>query len=469
MKKNKIFTFENIVFLIYFFVIALLAFNHEFSRDEFQVWTMVKELNTFEIIKQMQYEGHPCLWHLIINLFAELGFSYNIMEVISCTFALLGVWIFLHKSPFNKIAKLLTCFNITFLMFASVFARSYSLLLFLIMCLASIYERRKERPILYSIILALLVNTHVLICGLIGMLILKDLYEIFIMKEVYNKKNRIIGIAIVFVSILLLILQLYKCFQFRNHVMVNSFLISNLLFQIFDTLVKYFIFQTNYYIFALVSVLLLGILLYLLKKEKSYIFLIFSGSLLFKILVHIYIYDLYYQQSSLIILDLIFCLWCFSINKSNKILNILFIIIISLTLPRSFYVSYLELTKDYSDAYDTAVYIKNNINEENKILCLEDNYCTPVIGYLDDYNYTFISLYTKKEFSFIEWNVNFENYEYTEKELLDLIKEENIDYVISNDGEIDVFKYNDNYEVEYKTDTSNVIFDEVYTIYGVQD
>ena len=60
MKKiRKLIKFENIVFLLYFILTLILVLNHEFARDEAQVWLIVKNLDVVGIIKQMQYEGHP--------------------------------------------------------------------------------------------------------------------------------------------------------------------------------------------------------------------------------------------------------------------------------------------------------------------------------------------------------------------------------------------------------------------------
>ena len=112
---------NNFIFLLYCVFVILLLINHEYGRDEFQVWLMVKKLSFFEIILQMKYEGHPCLWHLIIKIFAELNFSYCIMGVISTSFALLGVWILLYKSSFEIYTKCLICFSFSILFCCSVF------------------------------------------------------------------------------------------------------------------------------------------------------------------------------------------------------------------------------------------------------------------------------------------------------------------------------------------------------------
>ena len=463
MKKKKFLNIYNFIFLLYCVFVILLLINHEYGRDEFQVWLMVKKLSFFEIILQMKYEGHPCLWHLIIKIFAELNFSYCIMGVISTSFALLGVWILLYKSSFEIYTKCLICFSFSILFCCSVFARSYSLIFLLVMCLAWIYKQRKDKPIIYNIILFLLVNTHVLVCGLVGMLLLKDLYEILIKREEYNRKKRIIGIIIAFLGILLLFLQLYKCFEVRNHKIDLSYSFSDICLLIIYYLMKYIYYQCRFHILQVVSFVLLLGLIYFFAKEKKYMFFVFIGSLGFKLLVHIYVYELYYQQSCLLIIDLIFCLWCADI-KNNKILNVLFSSFIFLTIPYSLYFVYLEMNSNYSDSYNVARYIKNNINPNSRILCLKDNYCTSIIGYLDD-NYKFISLYSKSEFSYIVWNNDYDDYYFNEKEINELINNKEIDYIIDIGYDKDVFDYR--YAIEYKSDFSNIISDEGYTIYRI--
>ena len=106
-----------------------------------------------------------------------------------------------------KITKVLLCFNISFVMYYSVVARSYSLVMFLIIWLATIYRKRRERPYLYGLIMALLVNTHVLTCGLVGSLLLIDFIDIVIKKNRDNVRRRLYGIGITLVGILLLFLR----------------------------------------------------------------------------------------------------------------------------------------------------------------------------------------------------------------------------------------------------------------------
>ena len=77
--KKKL-TFKNIILLIYIIFTLIITLHHEPWRDEAQSWLIAKNLNILEIINQMKYEGHPCLWHLILLPFAKLNFPYKIIS-----------------------------------------------------------------------------------------------------------------------------------------------------------------------------------------------------------------------------------------------------------------------------------------------------------------------------------------------------------------------------------------------------
>lgn len=468
MKKiRKLIKFENIVFLLYFILTLILVLNHEFARDEAQVWLIVKNLDVVGIIKQMQYEGHPCLWHLIVNIFAQLGFSYNIIGIISWGFALLSVWLLLYKSSFNKITKILLCFNISFVMYYSVVARSYSLVMFLIIWLATIYRKRREHPYLYGIIMALLVNTHVLTCGLVGSLLLIDFIDIVIKKNRDNVRKRLYGIGITLVGIVLLFLQLYKCFTVRNQsVSVNISI--DLLFEVFNQIYRYFNFQCIYNFTTCIAIVVFIIFLVFYKKNKHNSFWILLLSLGFNILVHMFIYQLYPQHSGLLILISLFCIWILNEDKQVRFTNILFNIILLLMIPGSIYYTYTEITNRLSDAPIVVDYIHKEFDNDSKILCIDANYCTSIIAYLDNKDkYEFISYSTLKEFTYIEWNVEDIKYSFDINDISNVVNRKDIDYVIIERKKEYVFNEIGMYEKVYESDTKKVSGDEEFIIYKI--
>ena len=64
-------------------VIGHLSFIlcHENWRDEAQAWLLARDLSIPELFEQMSYEGHPCLWHLLLMPLVRLGLPYISMAL----------------------------------------------------------------------------------------------------------------------------------------------------------------------------------------------------------------------------------------------------------------------------------------------------------------------------------------------------------------------------------------------------
>ena len=63
IKQNKV---NILIMTIYALSSFLLLVFHESWRDEAQAWLIARDLNFFEIIKQLKYEGHFLLWFVIL-------------------------------------------------------------------------------------------------------------------------------------------------------------------------------------------------------------------------------------------------------------------------------------------------------------------------------------------------------------------------------------------------------------------
>ena len=51
---------------LYLAVNAVLILNHESWRDEAQAWQIARQSGLKELFEQLKYEGHPCLWYLVL-------------------------------------------------------------------------------------------------------------------------------------------------------------------------------------------------------------------------------------------------------------------------------------------------------------------------------------------------------------------------------------------------------------------
>ena len=62
---------------------GLLLARHEPWRDEANVWLMARELSPAGLFAEIRYQGHPCLWYLIVMPFAKLGLPFRSIGFIS--------------------------------------------------------------------------------------------------------------------------------------------------------------------------------------------------------------------------------------------------------------------------------------------------------------------------------------------------------------------------------------------------
>lgn len=152
--------------LLYVGCNLFLLAHHENWRDEAQAWQIARNLGLSALFDQLRYEGHPCLWYLILMPFAKLGLPFSCMGFISLAFMSGAVWIILRKSPFLWPVRLILVFSSFFVYFYPVISRSYSMIPLLLAWIAVLYPDRKQKGLAYGAALALLTQTHVYMVGL---------------------------------------------------------------------------------------------------------------------------------------------------------------------------------------------------------------------------------------------------------------------------------------------------------------
>ena len=137
-------------------------------------------------------------------------------------------------------------------------------------------------------------------------------------------------------------------------------------------------------------------------------------------------------------------------------------------IPGSIYYTYTEITNRLSDAPIVVDYIHKEFVNDSKILCIDANYCTSIIAYLDNKDkYEFISYSTLKEFTYIEWNVEDIKYSFDINDISNVVNRKDIDYVIIERKKEYVFNEIGMYEKVYESDTKKVSGDEEFIIYKI--
>lgn len=201
-----------VVFIVYMAIVAVLLLRHENWRDEAQSWLLARDLSPLGLFRQMSYEGHPCLWHLLLLPLTRLGLPYVSMNLLSLLLTATAAGLLLRKCSIPLWIKGLYLAGAPFLYWFPVISRSYALVPPILFFMAVIYSRRRERPFVYGLLIALLVQTHVIMLGMAAALSLVWLGEAIMnfrrARDGKTLARQGLGLALPLLSLILLLAQL---------------------------------------------------------------------------------------------------------------------------------------------------------------------------------------------------------------------------------------------------------------------
>ncbi|MBO5093238.1 MAG: hypothetical protein J6C33_02645 [Lachnospiraceae bacterium] len=160
MTENRKKIFLYLLLGAYIIVNLVLLYYHEPWRDEAQIWILSRDLPIWKLPRQMSYEGHPCLWHVLMYPFAHFGLPYLMQNaaafvIVTCAAALL-----IFRSSFPLYVRAILVFSPFLTYYYPVIARNYCMIPLFLFLLAYWYPSRLERPVRYTLVIALLVQSH---------------------------------------------------------------------------------------------------------------------------------------------------------------------------------------------------------------------------------------------------------------------------------------------------------------------
>ena len=410
--KILLLTEQNEKFLFWFSILCFILLTiigihfHETFFDEAQAWLIAKNLNFSELLTYLKYEGHLFVWYTILMPFAKLGMPFPItIQVINWLFIFGAVLILWKKSPFNPIVKMLITFSVPICYQYAVMARCYSVGIFLLFLLISIFNERLKHPIIYSILIFLCANTCVpcLFAGFaLGMIFLYDYIKgktnIFKCKEFY------FIIAIVLLCSFLVDYQLLGSNKFAHYFLNDkNIFISELLLIFTGEFV-------NYYIrIVILSLFMIFSLYTYCNYGRIMFFFTCSSFCLFALLYLLYTGARWHWYFFYIYSIISLWLYCNSCNIKNilyKCTNLFFIIIL-IFLNISTYKSYkLEILLPYQPGkIFVDEIVQNNYIQGNKKVYLCNVYSMALVPYFDQKGIDTYDCFTDKKAGFFNYKI----------------------------------------------------------------
>ncbi len=213
-QKKTEFILLTAILAVYMILNGILLVLHEPWRDEANVWLMARELTPFGLLREIKYQGHPCLWYLLLMPFAKAGLPFRTLNIVSYMVMAMAAGLFLYKAPFHKWVKAIVLFSPIFTYYYAVIARNYCLIALLLVLLAVYYPERNNKCILFGLLLGLLVQSDVIALMTAGSIscfwLGENLWQCCKRKNMAPLRNILKGIWIPLCSLFLLIAQFYS-------------------------------------------------------------------------------------------------------------------------------------------------------------------------------------------------------------------------------------------------------------------
>lgn len=413
------------LFTGWFLCNGILLVLHEPWRDEANVWLMARELSPNRLFQEIKYQGHPCLWYLLIMPFAKLGLSFRTIGIVSLTVMAVTVWIFLWKAPLHSITKAVCLFSPIFTYFYSDIARNYCLIALLLILLAWQFPTRNEHSVRYGLLLGLLVQADTIAIVQAGMIsamwFLETVWQCWKEGAIRQMKKLLVGIWIPAVSFGLWVLQFYQVSD-SPQFQVRDLRIADLLEEIrnfsYGILIRMTGRGENFcLLFFVLSVVVLLLLSFRIQNGWGMVVLL--SSFLFQAAFSAVVYQLHLWHFISLGFVFIWTMWVLFIQikdrKDNDRLCCvglwgleILIMILSVCMftnwnseKESSNLNY-ALHGMYSDGKNTADYIKDNLSAEELIISADIPMTSTVLAYLDGYEFYYAG--SGKKETYADWS-----------------------------------------------------------------
>ena len=426
-EHEKLFFKLSIVIFVCISIIGIL--HHEPWYDEAQSWLVAQNLSFPELLKYLRYEGHFFVWYTLLMPFAKLNFPYPYtMQIINWVFALATVIVLWKKAPFNTEIKILITFSAPIFYQYAVVARCYSVGLFLLFLLLSLYKDKLKHPYLYSLLIFLCANTN--ICCLFPASVFGFLFFFDYIKEKKNFLKYKEFYIILFITVLCVWVIGYQTLGAEK---VSSFLYvepSALVKRITNT----FCLKSMHIDFhSLLLFFWLNLSLLTFKRDKKVLFLyLYTTVLLFSLLYFLYTGKFWHYYFFYIYL--LISIWLYNINQNKK--DILYKSLIGFFVV----VSLIQIVKSRTLYEDDFCYIYDGSKSMAKIISVVSDiknhdlyvytpYSHAVVPFLNEYNIPVKDCYTNEKASFFDYRPFIKYYMY-DKSIINMYLKNKTSYII---------------------------------------
>ncbi len=158
LSRNNNFT--NLVAFTFLCLSLIGIVNHEMWLDELQAWLIARDSSSIiDLLKNLEYEGHPGLWHLCLYLISRFTHHPISMQVFHIILATVATYILVRFAPFTKLQKIIFVFGYFPFYEYNIISRNYVLGILFSFSFCVLFKTKTKSYFLLSCLLFLLANT----------------------------------------------------------------------------------------------------------------------------------------------------------------------------------------------------------------------------------------------------------------------------------------------------------------------
>ena len=151
--------------VIYALVLSFTLFHREMWRDEIQAWLLARDsANVFDLFRNLKYEGHPGLWHLLLMSVTRLTNSPVGTQILHLMIVSSTIFVVAQYAPFGALQKGVLAFGYFPLYEYWVISRNYAIRRLFVVVTCVLLRQRWRHPLWLVLVLFLVSHTSVYAC-----------------------------------------------------------------------------------------------------------------------------------------------------------------------------------------------------------------------------------------------------------------------------------------------------------------
>lgn len=428
IKREK--TFLTVLLVIFAVLTFICAGRHEMWFDEAEAWGIAKGNSLGELVLVLRSEGHPFLWYLLLKCLIFVGLPCTVMPYVSWFFILMAAFLVVYKAPFKAYTKACLLCSSGFIYYNSIISRVYCLIPLTLVFIALLYPKRKNYPVLYGFLIALLTNTHICIWGVVAVLGLNMLIELirdFKSNSFKQNFKAVLGLMVAGLGVILFLVVMVGSLVTNQEVSAESKSFSILTESVFTALCDVAVHGMSFVgapalfdvLFSIIFISVLMLILYCLRH-----YTVAFCTLLTFTLGYIFVCGVVWftipNRAALFFFVIVFSFWLaiesepakkpvdfgwllehmtlrvtvFAISllqkiedNARKVAEVALSVILILSAPVGFYYLFSDYTREFSVERGAAEYIAEHYNsDETLVISLYDSY-PQVCCYIPEFSF----------------------------------------------------------------------------------